>query len=179
MTLQTTNYLLALGTLVLQIAAISFFVVLILRKKFPQLEYLAAWIGSRSLWIAFILSLGASAMTLYYSEILGIEPCPLCWWQRIFLYSQVVIFVIALCKRDFSVAVYSMALSIIGAAFALYHHALQVLPAGALPCPAAGASCAQRFVFEFGYITFPMMALSLFAFLIVLMLFVKDADVGR
>jgi len=36
-------------------------------------------------------------------------------------------------------------------------------------------SCAQRFVFEFNYITFPLMAASLFAFLIALMLYVKSA----
>ncbi len=179
MTLQTINYLLALGTVVLQIATILLFLVSILRKRFPQFEDIVAWIGSRSLWFAFIFSFVASVMTLYYSEILGIEPCPLCWWQRVFLYPQVIIFAIALRKRDFSVVFYSIALSLLGAGFSLYHHALQVLPEGTLPCPAVGVSCAQRFVFEFGYVTFPMMAFSLFAFLIVLMFFVRKSDACR
>ncbi len=173
MTLETTNFLLALGTLALQSATLVLIMVLFLRKKISELERVVAILGSWALWLGFLFSLGASAMTLYYSDVLGIEPCPLCWWQRIFLYPQVVIFAIALYRRDLAVTIYSIALSLIGAAFALYHHALQVLPAGTLPCPATGVSCAQRFVFEFGYITFPLMAISLFAFLIVLMLFAR------
>ncbi|MBI5645117.1 disulfide bond formation protein B, partial [Candidatus Kaiserbacteria bacterium] len=112
--------------------------------------------------------------TLFYSDVLGIPPCVLCWWQRVFLYPQVVLFAIALWKKDHSIASYSIPLSIIGFAIGLYNHALQVLPSGTLPCPAQGVSCAQRFVFEFGYITFPMMAVTLFGFLIVLMLIVRN-----
>ena len=173
MHVETINFWLALGTLLMHFAIVALVAVLLLRKTVPALESVAAWVSSRGLWLGFIFSLGASAATLYYSNVLGIEPCPLCWWQRIFLYPQVLMFGIALYKRDAGIAAYSAALSLAGAGFALYNHALQVLPSGALPCPAAGVSCAQRFVFEFGYITFPLMAFTLFSFLIVLMLFVR------
>lgn len=113
-------------------------------------------------------------MTLYY-ESLGFEPCPLCWWQRIFLYPQVSLFAMALwCSRYRVAAIdFSIAFSIIGGAIALYHHALQMMPGSGLPCPATGVSCAQRIFFEFDYITYPLMALSVFAFLVVVMLFVR------
>jgi hypothetical protein len=45
-----------------------------------------------------------------------------------------------------------------------------------IPCPATGgiaADCAQRFLFEFGYVTFPLMSLSLFVLIIVVLLFVR------
>lgn len=174
MSLETLNFWLAVGTLAMQIATLALLAVVFLRKTVPELDKLAALLGAWAVWIAFVLALAASAMTLYYSEVLGIEPCSLCWWQRIFIYPQVVLFAIALYKRDLSVTAYSLALSLIGLAFAAYHHALQILPSGTLPCPAQGVSCAQRFVFEFGYITFPLMAATLFAFLIVLMLFVRS-----
>ena len=84
------------------------------------------------------------------------------------------LFAVALYKQERAVADFSIAFSIFGGIAALY----QRLPAnggGALiPCPASGAGdCAQRILFEFGYITFPLMAATIFAFLIVLMLFVR------
>ncbi|MDP3645466.1 MAG: disulfide bond formation protein B [bacterium] len=173
--IETINFYLALGTLAMQIAAIAFLALYFLRRQFPDLEDIARFLSEWGLWIGFVLTLGASAMTLYYSEILGIPPCPLCWWQRIFLYPQVMLFALALWGRDSRIALYSIALSILGALFALYHHVLQMAPAGTLPCPADGTvSCAQIFFLEFGYITYPMMALSLFGFLIVLMIFVRS-----
>ncbi|PIR83976.1 hypothetical protein COU18_01035 [Candidatus Kaiserbacteria bacterium CG10_big_fil_rev_8_21_14_0_10_51_14] len=174
MPVEIFNTTLAFGTLALQIGAAALFAVFLFRNQLPSLEWKRALLAKWGLWIALALTLAASALTLFYSEVVGFPPCPLCWWQRVFLYPQVVLFALALWKHDRNVTLYSIALSVLGLGFALYHHALQVLPSGTLPCPAEGAvSCAQRFIFEFGYITFPLMSASLFAFLIVLMLFVR------
>lgn len=172
MDLETANSLLGLATLLLQIVTAGFFVIYVLRRSGFS-SRIAPHIGAWGLWLAFLASFASSALTLYYSEILGIEPCPLCWWQRVFLYSQAVLFGVALWRRSSAVTMYSIALSVFGLGFALYHHALQVLPSGSLPCPATGVSCAARFMFELGYITYPLMAATLFAFLIILMLFVR------
>lgn len=173
MSLETINYAASLGTLLLQIVTLAVFAAFVLRKKVPACAEIVRQIGKNGLFIGFVLSFGASAVTLYYSEVLGLEPCWLCWFQRIFLYPQVVLFAVALWKRDFSIDIYSIALSLIGLAIAVYHHALQIAPMGALPCPAVGVSCAQRSVFEFGYITFPLMAVTIFACLLVVMMIVR------
>lgn len=76
-------------------------------------------------------------------------------------------------KRDLYIAEYSIALSFFGAGVALYQHVLQMIPNSGLPCPAVGSSCAQRLLFEFGYVTFPLLAFTLFSFLITLMLLVR------
>ena len=176
-TLETTNYLLALGTIALQVVTVALLVLYVLRNRF-DFSLITAFLGRWGLWLAFGAALAGSILTLIYEEVFGLPPCPLCWWQRVALYPQVILFAMALFRRDAFVAGYSIALSLIGLGVALYHHALQVLPSGSLPCPAEGTiSCAQRFVFEFGYITFPMMAISLFAFLIVLMLFVRPVRI--
>lgn len=176
MSLETTNFFLGLGTVALQVVTAALFALYLFRDRVAELRYITELARAFALPAAFIVSLSAVAMSLYYSEVLGVEPCPLCWWQRVFLYPQVILFGFALYWRDRSVAGYSIAFSLIGAAFALYHHILQVMP-GTLPCPAATVSCAQRFVFEFGYITLPLMGLSIFAILIVLMLFVRQSRV--
>ena len=169
------NYLVALGSVAMQIAAVVLVLVFALRKKVPMLNDIATQVGNLGLWAAFAVAFFASAMTLYY-ESLGFEPCPLCWWQRVFLYPQVAMLAMVLwCGRYRLAAIdFSIAFSVIGAAIALYHHALQMLPGSGLPCPATGVSCAQRIFFEFGYMTYPLMAFSAFAFLIAVLLIARS-----
>jgi disulfide bond formation protein DsbB len=174
MDVSNLNYLLALGTVATQIITVALLVVFLLRKKVPLCDDIAAQVGSFGVWAAFLVSLVASGMTLYY-ERLGFEPCPLCWWQRIFMYPQVMLFgMAAWCGKYRQTAIdASIAFSVLGGAVALYHHALQMLPGSGLPCPATGVSCAQRLFFEFGYVTYPLMAASVFAFVIVALLLVR------
>lgn len=177
MSVETLNYWLALGTLGMQIATVVFLAVYFLREKIPGLSDVADTLSRWGFWIAFFVSFVGSCVTVIHSSLFGLPPCPLCWWQRAFLYPQVVLFFVALFwKRDRTIADYSIALSVIGLGIAIYHHILQMYPMGALPCPAqGGVSCAQILFLEFGYITYPMMAISAFAFLIVMMLFVRDS----
>jgi disulfide bond formation protein DsbB len=96
--------------------------------------------------------------------------------QRVFLYPQVIILGIALWRRHQHVTEYIIALSIGGALFAGYQYYIQMGGADILPCPAsniASAECSRRYIFEFGYITFPLMSLVSFLTLIVLMMFQK------
>ena len=174
MAIETLNYYLAFATLALQIAGVGFLLVFYLRKRFPDLHDIGNLLSTWGLWIGFLLTAGATLLTVYYSDVLGIVPCGWCWVQRVFLWPQVLLFLIALIKKDWRVADYSIAFSIVGGVAALYQHYLQMGGNSVLPCPASGAGdCGQRFLFEFGYITFPLMAFSIFAFLIVIMLFVR------
>lgn len=163
------NQLLGTGTLALQVVTLGLISALVLRKKISGMNDVVRQVGSVALPLALATSVVSAALTLYYSDFLGFEPCPLCWWQRIFLYPQVILFSLALWKH-IPVRLISIALSILGFAVALYHHALQMLPQGSLPCPASGPSCSQITLMEYGYITYPLMAATLFAFLIVLMI---------
>ena len=175
MTVADLNYFLATATIALQLIAVVLLVVFVMRKRVPSFESIAQQVSRRGLWIAFAASLGALIVAEYY-KILGFEACPLCWWQEIFLYPQVVLFGMAAWKKDFYIADYSIVLSVLGAGVALYQHVLQMFGEGSLPCPAVGTgpSCAQRILFEFGYMTFPLMAFTVFVFLIILMLFVRS-----
>src|SRR3989338_2587572 len=173
---EALNLWLAVVTVALQGATVGLFVLYFLRTR-PVLSGIVGILRTWGFRVALTVSIAASALTLFYSEVIGFPPCPLCWWQRVFLYPQVVIFALALFRGQKSIAEYSIILSLIGFGIAIYHHALQILPAGSLPCPAEGeVSCAQRFVFDFDYITLPLMAATVFAFLIALMLFAREKD---
>lgn len=173
--LDTFNQLLALSTLLLGVLTAALLVAYVFRLDIGI--SLERW----GLWFGLCVVLGGIAGTLIHSGLYKVPPCPLCYWQRIFLYPQAFIFALALWRNISAetkrfVTDSSIALSTAGLGFALYHHALQMFPWAGLPCPADGSvSCAQIFFLEFGFLTYPLMAATLFAFLIVLMLFARRA----
>lgn len=177
MDLTTANLLVGVGTVLLNIGVIKLFAAYLLEKGWWA-EMVHTNVLRWGLWAGFILTLGASAMTLYYSEFLGVQPCGWCWMQRAFLYPQVILFLIAAIKKDTRIALYSIWLSTLGAAIALYQHYLQMGGYDIFPCPATGsaADCGVRTFFEFGYITFPFASFSLFALLILMMLVMRQSE---
>lgn len=115
-------------------------------------------------WFAFLAALGATLGSLFYSEVMGYTPCPLCWWQRIFMYPLVLILLIALIVKDKKVTRYVIPMSIIGALIALWHY-IEQMTAVAL-CTGDLADCSIRYTLHYGYITIPLMALTAFILII-------------
>ncbi|MEK6872806.1 MAG: disulfide oxidoreductase, partial [Nanoarchaeota archaeon] len=132
------------------------------------------------LLFGFIVSVIATLGSLFYSEILRYTPCILCWWQRIFMYPQVLIFGFAFLKKDNKIANYSILLSFIGGVIALYHYLMQIGAIRGSTCDIVGysLSCSETFFLSYGYITIPMMALTAFILLIFLGLNIKSKDKG-
>lgn len=128
-------------------------------------------VTKNALRLALIVALTATGGSLFYSDIAGFEPCKLCWIQRIFMYPLVVLFTLGMLKKDRDIADYGLALSIIGAPIALYHYYLQRGGNPFVPCSTVGysVSCAKTFVMSYGYITIPMMALTAFILIIILL----------
>jgi disulfide bond formation protein DsbB len=117
------------------------------------------YISRFGLVAAFGVALGSTVMALLYSEVFGFAPCGLCWLERVFLFSQVAILGGALHFRDALVARYGLILSGAGLSVALYHHYVQMGGTAFLKCPVAqSADCAKRIMFEFGFMTFPLLA---------------------
>src|SRR5215471_12279989 len=46
------------------------------------------------LWAAWVIALGATLGSLYFSQIANFVPCELCWFQRIAMYPMSVILLI-------------------------------------------------------------------------------------
>ena len=172
------NFVVTIKTIAIQAAAIVI-VALLLIERYTQNTFLVlTLIGAYGIQLVFFISLASVGISLFYSEILGFIPCGLCWLQRIFLYPQVILAGMAWYKKDNKIADYLIALSGAGALVALYQHYLQMGGSAFIPCPAVGPSidCAQRFLFEFGYITFPLMSFSVFVFIITILVAVKSRD---
>ena len=158
-----------IGQFLIVVGLIIFFI----EKK--EISSIGLFLKKNSFWFAFFFALVAMTASLFYSEIVGFEPCKLCWYQRIFMYPQVLILLLAAIKKDGNIFIYSMSLSIVGALIALDHSILQLTGSSILPCSAIGqsVSCSKVYVLEYGYITIPMMALTSFLLIIVSLLFGK------
>ncbi len=178
---ENLNTLAAIGTVAGQFFLV-WILVLWLSSRFGKTSQSREWarktlakIGSHGLTIGFIVALTSVVLSLVYSDIIGYEPCKLCWIQRIFLYPQVIILGLALWKKTKDAAMYCLTLSGVGALIALYHFYGQSINPSVLPaCDATGAaSCAVRYFVEFGYITIPMMSLTAFILIIAFMLLAK------
>ena len=132
-------------------------------------------IARHALPLGFIATLGATILSLVYSDYLGVLPCGLCWFQRVSIYSQMFILGLAWWKRDTKVWAYSTVLSVFGLIVALYHQYLQLGYSELLPCPAIASTvdCANPTFMEYGFVTFPFMSVVLFIFLLLLSQMVK------
>jgi hypothetical protein len=131
------------------------------------------FVTPRRLMFAFAVSLTATLGSLYLSEIAGLDPCKLCWFQRIFMYPQAVILLVAYWKRDELVGKYILPLSGIGILFSAYHVYIQQLSAPTM-CSLNGPSCEVPEFVKYGYISIPVMALTAFAVLIALFTFYRE-----
>jgi disulfide bond formation protein DsbB len=93
--------------------------------------------------------------------------------QRIFLYPQLVLFGLGLYKKDKSIFDYSLIFAILGSITSIYHIYVEAGGTAGLACADPsyqGVSCSVRYVYEFGYVTMPSMALTLSLFIIILAL---------
>jgi len=166
--LDTLNTMVGLGAVLMEAGALAIFVSLYFRSRNQTALELSNLIWRWGLWLGLLLTLFALGISLYYSEVLGFAPCGLCWLMRVFMYSQVVLFAVALWKNDRGVADYIIALSIAGLLVGLYQHYLQLGGADLLPCPAVPgeADCGDKILFEFGHVTLPWVGVSMFLVLI-------------
>lgn len=128
------------------------------------------WIRSYSLYLAWLVAVVATGGSLYFSEVAGFIPCELCWYQRILMYPLALILGIASYRDDRSIVIYSLPLSLIGAALSAYHYLLQKVPGltALTPCK-QGVPCSGQYINWLGFITIPFLAFVAFALISLLL----------
>jgi hypothetical protein len=119
--------------------------------------------------MAAVVATVATAGSLYFSEAAGFLPCPLCWWQRIFMYPLVVLLGAAVLDRasrtgtQRRLLAYVLPLPALGLLTAVYHVYIEHVPDAQSPFCTVGVPCTIRWFTEFGYVTLPMLSLTAFA----------------
>lgn len=126
-------------------------------------------VAAHALPLAAAIAVGATAGSLYFSEVADFIPCELCWFQRIAMYPIAAIALIALIRRDRAARWYFVPIAAIGTAISTYHYLIEW---GVLDdsenCALFGPSCAAVWYREFGFVTMAFGALAGFVAIIVL-----------
>jgi disulfide bond formation protein DsbB len=119
------------------------------------------------LFVVWLLSMVATLGSLFFSEVMGLTPCVLCWYQRICMYPLTAISTAALVMRDRRASSYLWPLALCGLGIAAYHNLLyyHLIPESITPCT-TGVSCTDRQIEWLGFITIPMLSLGAFAMIV-------------
>jgi disulfide bond formation protein DsbB len=173
MDLFTLNFLLSVGGLGLLVLTFILFVDYFLWGSRLYRKFVEQFVWQ----LIVVTTVGSVALSLVYSEYFGFIPCSLCWLQRIALYPQALMSLMAVRAQERVLfPLYSIGLSVFGFIVAVYHYIYQMMPKdvsgeGIMPCLADGsADCASKIIDQFGFVTFPFLSAVTFAFLIALYL---------
>ena len=126
------------------------------------------------IFICWITAAVSTLGSLFFSEIMEFPPCALCWYQRIFMFPLVLVFLAGLFPFDKSIIRYTLPIALVGWGFAFYHYLLYsgFIPESIQPC-SQGVSCSETYLDMFGFITIPMLSLISFSTIIILLFVLK------
>ena len=121
----------------------------------------AAWLLVFGSWlVASAATLGA----LFFSEIMQLPPCVLCWYQRIFMFPLVLLLPIGLFPFDARVVSYALPLALAGWLVAVFQVLLVagVIPEAIRPCT-QGVPCAEVQIEWLGFLNIPLLSFLAFS----------------
>ena len=115
---------------------------------------------------AWLIASAATLGSLFFSEVMKLPPCSLCWYQRVFMFPLLLILPFGLFPFDRNVIRSVLPLVGIGGSIAALHVLIVagIIPERVAPCR-QGVSCSETVVAWFGFVTIPL--LSFVAFLAV------------
>ncbi len=122
-------------------------------------------------FFAWFVSLVAMFGSLFFSEVMKLPPCVLCWYQRILMYPLVLILAVGWLLKDRNLFWYAFPLAIGGWLISIYHNLLYygVIADSIIPCT-EGISCTSRQIEWFGFLTIPLMSHAAFKLIGILLL---------
>jgi disulfide bond formation protein DsbB len=126
----------------------------------------------KTLFSAWFVACVATLGSLFFSEVMLLAPCVLCWYQRICMYPLVLILLAGLFPVSKAVIKFSLPLALIGWLISVYHNLLyyKILPESAAPC-VQGISCTTVQIEWLGFITIPFLSLFAFSSILILLFF--------
>jgi disulfide bond formation protein DsbB len=175
-TMQLLSALLALfaagGSLVLLVARLA-------ANRLPAAANFVLAFRPVALPLAFMVAGFAMFGSLWFSEAANYNPCKLCWYQRIAMYSLAIILVVALVRRavtkgdafasQHEITPYAIVLAVLGSVVSTYHYLLEWNPTWESNVCSLDVPCTTIWFREFGFVTLPFMALCGYVSIIILL----------
>nr|CRI42351.1 Probable disulfide formation protein [Chlamydia pneumoniae] len=129
------------------------------------------FIRSYALYFAWVISCAGTLISIFYSYILNVEPCILCYYQRICLFPLTVILGISAYREDSSIKLYTLPQAVLGLGISIYQVFLQEIPGMQLDI-CGRVSCSTK-IFLFSYVTIPMASVVAFGAIVCLLVLTK------
>lgn len=126
------------------------------------------------LYISLAVSVVGTALSLYFSDVMGLPPCKLCWYQRIAMYPLIPLLSLGIKYKEKRIALYALPQAVIGLLISAYHNliyydalrnagtsSLNVIDCG------VGVPCTEQQLLLFNFISIPLMSLVGFGVIVV------------
>jgi len=122
-------------------------------------------------FVCWLIATASTLAALFFSEVMSLPPCVLCWYQRIFIFPLVLLLPAGLFPFDPRIVRYTLPLSLVGWSIALFHVLLTIglIPEGITPCT-QGVPCARNQIEWFGFVSIPLLSLVAFSVISALLL---------
>lgn len=119
--------------------------------------------------LSWVVALTSFLGALFFSEVMKLAPCALCWYQRIAMFPLVLILGIGAFAQDRTCIRYALPLATAGWVIAGYHLLLSegLIPKDLQPC-GQGTSCVEV-TLKYGFVTIPMLSLTAFSLVLLLL----------
>jgi disulfide bond formation protein DsbB len=133
-----------------------------------------------SLYFAWLLASFGMLGSLYFSQVRHLEPCNLCWFQRIALFPLPFILGLATYKNYLQIAPYVLPQLLFGLLFALYQIAIQEIPGwNPIDMCGKGPSCSEKIPIGLGFVSIPILSALLFFSLSLLLSFAWISEMRK
>ncbi len=115
------------------------------------------------IFLSWIIALVSTLGSLFFSEVMGLVPCVLCWYQRILIFPLSLILLLGLFPLDKSIIKYSLPFAVLGLLFTVYHLFLfyGFIPEDLKPCT-QGIPCDDDSMILFDVLPIPWLSLLAF-----------------
>lgn len=123
----------------------------------------ATGLGWKLVFGAWVVAAVSTLGALFLSHVVGVPPCVLCWYQRIFMFPLALVLAVGLFPFDPRVVRYAAPLVAAGWLVALYHVLLTqgIVPETLAPC-SQGVPCSRVEAVWLGFVTIPLLSLASF-----------------
>jgi len=128
-------------------------------------------------YLAWLIASLSVVGSLFFSEVMHLPPCVLCWYQRIAIYPLVLVIGTGIILRDVRMKFYALPLCGTGLVISLYHNLLYYgfIPESITPC-SEGVPCNAVQIEWLGFITIPLMGLMAFSTITASLVFYKSEE---
>jgi disulfide bond formation protein DsbB len=138
-----------------------------------SLRPLREGVGQAALWMAFAVAATTTFGSLWLSEAENLPPCYLCWWQRGFMYPQVLLLGVAAPLHWLKVRWISLPMVVVGAGISTYHYLVERFPDDISTACSTETPCSTVWIWKYHFLSIPGMAWIAFVTIGVLLLLAR------